>query len=580
MSELVSAAGVDGWRLVDAPNRPSCVPDDAVAVLTTDAGVPFVRTPDERFADLPGYPFAPRYAVVEDLRMHYVDEGPADGETVLLLHGQPTWSYLYRKMIPPLAAAGYRVVAVDHVGMGRSDKPVDIGFHTFEGHVRRLKAFIAALDLHDVSLFCQDWGSLIGLRVAGDQPETFARIVVANGTLPVIPTGLNPFRVPSPVEIDCALGDFARPDDLAAETWQGYFQRWIVYALTAPDFRPSQVVAALATAPISPTELAAYDAPFPSFVYKAAPRAFPSMLAAIEEQNAPAWRALGAFNRPFLFIGGDRDHNMGSLANQRRLTEHVPGAAGQPHARVDAGHFIQEDAGSLLAEKVIAFMRAEPPVPAGPALATTVGAMRDRMHGARYGEVLVVSGHLPHLEASVYSTIGLSDCPEDRWRALDPAAIKREHGARAVVLNGPRYFLMDRVSIANPGREIVRFGTLDMRRLASVRIPLRRLVGGSMRQQPYSEVEVVRDTTYVYDAGREIYRLVDPRGRAYVMQTYSLMVDSSLTASALPALGARLRLPAGWRYEVEILAHELVLTVHGTAYLVQDDLTNSYQRVD
>jgi haloalkane dehalogenase len=354
-----SPAGDPQWVLTDAPERPGCVPDDRdVPVLTTDAGVRFVRTPEERFAALPSFPFAPRYAMVEGLRMHYVDEGPRQGPVVLMLHGQPSWSYLYRKMIPPLTQAGYRTIAVDHIGMGRSDKPVDLSFHTFEKHVQRLKVFVAALGLRDITLFCQDWGGLMGLRLVGNHPDLFAQVVAANTTLPVIPRRLNPFRVPNPVRIDCSLGDFAMPTRMSADTWAASFQKWILYALTAPSFTPSQVVAANTVTRPSTEELAAYDAPYPSFVYKAAVRAFPSMVAAIEGQNAPAWRSLGRFRKPFLWFAGEHDHNMGTRANQRLLTGHIPGATGQPHERFEAGHFIQEDIGEILAERMIQWMAA------------------------------------------------------------------------------------------------------------------------------------------------------------------------------------------------------------------------------
>jgi haloalkane dehalogenase len=245
--------------------------------------------------------------------------------------------------------------------MGHSDKPVDLSYHTFEQHVRNLKTFIAALGLEDITLFCQGWGSLIGLRAAGDLSELFARIVVANGNLPVYQKGCNPFRVPSPVRVNCALGDFYRPTGVNPTTWQSYFQRWIVYALTAPNLVPSQVITALTTHPLTAEDKAAYDAPYPSFIYKAAVRAFPAMLAAIEEQNVPAWYALGAFQRPFLFLAGEQDHAMGSEENQQRWIDHVPGAQGQPHARYpDIGHFIQEDVGPLLAQTIVRFMAANP----------------------------------------------------------------------------------------------------------------------------------------------------------------------------------------------------------------------------
>ena len=345
------------WVLVDSPERPARVPDDREApILTAESGVCFVRTPEERFADLPGYPFEPHYALVEGLRMHYVDEGLRDGQAILMLHGQPSWSYLYRKMIPPLAQAGFRTVAVDHIGMGRSDKPVELSFHTFEKHVHRIKTFITTVGLEHITLFGQDWGGLMGLRVVGDEPDLFARVVAANTTLPIIPRGLNPFRVPNPVTLDCTLGDFIMPNDFSPATWAVNFQKWILYALTAPNFTPSQVVAANSVSKPSLEELAAYDAPYPSLIYKAAVRTFPSMVAAIERENVPAWKSLGKFQRPFLFFGGERDFNMGSRANQKRLTEHVPGASGQPHERFEAGHFIQEDIGEILAQRMIRWM--------------------------------------------------------------------------------------------------------------------------------------------------------------------------------------------------------------------------------
>jgi haloalkane dehalogenase len=353
-----SPARDPNWVLVDSPERPNCVLDEqGVPVLTAETGVRFVRTPEGRFANLPGYPFEPHYALVEGLRMHYVDEGPEAGPVILMLHGQPSWSYLYRKMVPPLAQAGFRAIAVDHIGMGRSDKPVELSFHTYEKHVHRLKAFIAALKLKDISLFCQDWGGLMGLRVVGDQPYLFARVVAANTTLPIIPKGLNPFRVPNPVKIDCNREDFAfdrahNPAEHAVN-----FQQWILSALTSPDFKPSRVIDALTVSKLSHDELAAYDAPYPSLIYKAAVRTFPSMIATVERQNVPAWKSLGKFRKPFLFFGGEKDLNMGSRANQKLLTEHIPGAAGQPHERFDAAHFIQEDIGDILAQRMISWLK-------------------------------------------------------------------------------------------------------------------------------------------------------------------------------------------------------------------------------
>jgi haloalkane dehalogenase len=342
---------------------PACVGDDSrVPRHKTPAGLEFVRTPDERFAGLNGYAFAPHYVELDGLRMHYVEEGPAGGQVVLLLHGQPTWSYLYRKMIPPLAAAGYRVIALDLIGTGQSDKPVDLHVHTYEQHVAWIKAFLRTKELKDITLFCQDWGSLMGLRVVGDEPERFARVVVANGTLPVFPAGTNPFRVPNPVTVNCDLGPFAKvvpPAQLGGRVVG--FNRWIAFCLTTPNFIPSDVVGFLTVRPLTKQQTAGYDAPYPSFIYKAAPRAFPSMIAAIETNNEKAWATLGKFDKPFLSLAGEKDLLLGTKEMQDRLTNHIPGARGQPHERFkDAGHFIQEDIGETLADRVHAFIKANP----------------------------------------------------------------------------------------------------------------------------------------------------------------------------------------------------------------------------
>jgi pimeloyl-ACP methyl ester carboxylesterase len=280
-------------------------------------------------------------------------------------------------MIPPLADAGHRVIAPDLIGLGRSDKPVELGVHTYEQHVKWVKQFIKAANLKNITLFCQDWGSLIGLRIAGDEPHLFSRIIVANGMLPIIKNGENPFRVPNPVKINCDLKnhlpwesplagmvynkyreELPRPVQLAIRAFS--FQRWINYALTAPDLTPSRVVEFLTLNTLTAGEAAAYDAPYPSLIYKAAIRTLPSMVAAIEENNLDAWNNLGKFEKPFLFLAGDRDKNLGSKENQNNLTNHIPGAEGQEHERFNAHHFIQEDIGEILADRVIKFVNTNP----------------------------------------------------------------------------------------------------------------------------------------------------------------------------------------------------------------------------
>ena len=335
--------------------------DRDVEIHHTASGVPFVRTPDERFADLEGYPFAPHYVEIDGLRVHYVDEGPADGPLVLLVHGQPTWSYLYRHMIPRLAAAGRRVVAWDNIGFGRSDKPTDPAIHTYDRHIGWYHQLIEALELEDINLFCQDWGGVIGLRVVADDPGRFASVVAANTGLPENSsylTGDDPFlHLPA----EAVMGtdprrfiDAALADNPAALGFRGNFQWWIDYCLTSADFRPGDFVLAMTNGGISEAVMAGYDAPFPSYLYAIAPHVFPAMVPTITDDNIEAWNALGSFTRPFLYLGGDFD-NIGSPEVQRQHVEHIPGAAGQAHGRFPAGHFIQEQLGAEMAGRALAF---------------------------------------------------------------------------------------------------------------------------------------------------------------------------------------------------------------------------------
>ena len=332
-------------------------------ILYTGTCRPFVRTPDERFAHLPEFPYEPHYATVDGLRMHYVDEGPRDGEVILLLHGQPTWSYLYRKMIPVLAGAGLRVIAPDMIGMGRSDKPVQIADYRYLQHVAWVEELLEVLALSNITVFVQDWGSLIGLRVVGDQPDRFARVVVANGRLPVLPEGVQPIPLPSSLEPDDDMVlPFSDPA-LRDSPWPVKFAKWAAYALVGTRFRPSQVVAHSSVIDLTEDELAAYDAPFPSRIYMAGVRAFPSLINTLGEAptNERASVVLDAFERPVLTLFGRRDEGMGTEAVQSLIRDRVVGAAGQPHhAYDDAGHFIQEDKGEDIARRVVQFIASTP----------------------------------------------------------------------------------------------------------------------------------------------------------------------------------------------------------------------------
>jgi haloalkane dehalogenase len=296
-----------------------------------------LRTPDERFAGLPGFPFAPRYVDVDGLRMHYLDEGTRDGEVVLMLHGEPSWSYLYRKMIPIVVDAGHRVVAPDFFGFGRSDKPVRIEDYTYQFHVDALAKFLELLDLRQITLVCQDWGGLIGLRVAAEHEERFARIVAANTLLPT--------------------GD--RPPGEA-------FLRWQTYSQTAPELRIGNIVRGGCRTELGADVIAAYDAPYPDDRYKAGARRWPALVPTTpddpaSEPNRRAWEILRRWEKPFLCAFSDQDPV--TRGADRVFMAEVPGAKGMPHTTIEGGgHFLQEDRGDQLAAVVVSLI-AHTPLP-------------------------------------------------------------------------------------------------------------------------------------------------------------------------------------------------------------------------
>jgi haloalkane dehalogenase len=298
-----------------------------------------LRTPDEAFTDLPGWPYPPRYVDVTDgddgtLRVHYVDEG--SGPTVLLLHGEPSWGYLYRRMIPVLTGAGLRVVVPDLVGFGRSDKPAEIADHTYARHVAWMTAVVDALGLAEVTLVAQDWGGLIGLRLVAAEPERYARVVAANTGLPD--------------------GSRRMP-----ESWWRFHD----FVMATPDLPIGLLVRSGCRTELPAEVVAAYDAPFPGPEFKAAPRAMPGLIPqSAEDPETPAqraaWAALERFDRPFLTAFSDEDPI--TRGADRLLRERIPGAVAQPHTTVEgAGHFLQEDAGPHLAAVVVDFVASTSP---------------------------------------------------------------------------------------------------------------------------------------------------------------------------------------------------------------------------
>ena len=300
----------------------------------------FLRTPDDRFTGLPGYDFAPHYLMVDDteggeLRMHYLDEGPRDAAPVLLLHGEPSWCYLYRKMIPVLVAAGHRVVAPDLIGFGRSDKPARRRDYTYQRHVDWTRQVLLQLDLNGITLVCQDWGGLIGLRLLAEHEERFARAVAANTMLP---TGDHD---PGPA-----------------------FLAWQAFSQQTPVFAVGKIIQTGCATPLPASVIAAYDAPFPDESFKEGARQFPTLVPTTPDNpasaaNRQAWEVLSRFNKPFLTAFSDKDPITAAAAPVIRKL--IPGCAGQHHVTIEnGGHFLQEDQGEVLAGVVNDFIAANP----------------------------------------------------------------------------------------------------------------------------------------------------------------------------------------------------------------------------
>jgi haloalkane dehalogenase len=302
-----------------------------------------LRTPDERFANLPDYPFAPHYAEIADsrfgsLRMHYVDEGPRDAPVALMLHGEPTWSFLYRKMIPIVAAAGYRVIAPDFIGFGKSDKLVNRADYSYQGFVDWLRRFIKDVDLKRITLVCQDWGGPIGLRTLSEMPDRFDAVLAANTLLPT-----------------------CEPPPQGVAGWPGkQIEDWVALCKTSNDLPISQIISGVGVDRLPDEILRGYDAPFPDASYKSGTLQI-TCLIPIEDtmpgvaENKRAWEVVEKFDRPFLTAFSDRDPS--TKAWETVFRERVPGAAGQPHIEIaNAGHFLQEEQGPALAKVLVDLM--------------------------------------------------------------------------------------------------------------------------------------------------------------------------------------------------------------------------------
>lgn len=291
-----------------------------------------VRTPESSFENLPGYNFTGNYMEVEEgLRLHYLDEGKKENPIVLLLHGEPSWSYLYRKMIPILSENNFRVIVPDLIGFGKSDKPVDKSSYSYQKHMDWLTFFIQQLNLEKVLLFCQDWGGLTGLRLITEMEDRFSMVVASNTTLPT--------------------GTVKMPES---------FLRWREYSQHSPGFNIGKVIDMGTVRPLSEQVIDAYNSPFPSEEYKAGARIFPALVPIDPKdpesiKNLQAWEKLKQWHKPFLTIFGDEDDIMRGA--EKVFQKLVPGAKDQNHTILNAGHFIQEEKGEELAELIIEFYR-------------------------------------------------------------------------------------------------------------------------------------------------------------------------------------------------------------------------------
>lgn len=293
----------------------------------------FLNTPDSRFDNLPDYPFSPNYITLEDgLQMHYVNEGPKDAEVVLCMHGEPSWSYLYRKMIPVFAAAGYRVIAPDLIGFGKSSKPTETTDYTYQKHVDWVKEFIVTIDLQNINLFCQDWGGLIGLRILAEETDRFNRAVAANTGMPT--------------------GEHTSPEA---------FLKWQKFSQTVPVFPVGSMIQFSTVSELSDAEVAAYDAPFPDETYKAGARIFPALVPTTDKDpetvnNKKAWANLMKFEKPFLTLFSDKDPI--TNGGEKIFQKLIPGTKGQKHTIIEnGGHFLQDDKGEEIAKLMIEFMK-------------------------------------------------------------------------------------------------------------------------------------------------------------------------------------------------------------------------------
>jgi haloalkane dehalogenase len=542
-----------------------------------------LRTPDERFVGVEGWDFEPCYSEVTAadgtaLRMHHVDEGPRDAPPVLLLHGNPSWSYLHRAMIRGLVARGHRAVALDLVGFGRSDKPADRSSYTLAAHVDWLEQWLSGSGLTDITLYCQDWGGLAGLQLLPRRPDRFARIVASNTGIP------------------------------SGEGVNETMARWLEFSQSVDALPVAALVDNGTGRDLTPGERAAYEAPFPDGSYQAGALQFP-LLIPVQPDNPgvpmcrATWEFLGTWTKPFLTVMGSEDAiaykpGAGPRRHRGRRSLHPGGRAGSAgrdhrcvrsrrYARMNIRHRSRLVASCVaLAALTLAACgssggaKASGDAPRTAASTTSPDAngartvkTKDDLRGKRYCEVLLLHPAPAGITADVYNTYPLNECPEAQWRAMDAGAIARENSMLVALLNGPRYWLMDSVEQQQSGADVHKtFGGMEMIQRATV------LVGNPIEaSKPYHLNAVDRRTVFSFAKGRTVYELTTADGQKFVMQSWSQQVDPALAEAGLARLGARLHLPGGWSYAARVLTAPMrVVTTSDTAKVLQDDFKNSY----
>lgn len=308
-----------------------------------------ISTPDNRFSTLKDYPFQPHYIKIDGMNMHYVDEGKHNENTIFLFHGQPSWSYLYRHMIPQLVTAGYRVIAPDLIGFGKSDKPIHTKDHTYSNHVRWVSQFVQKMGIKNATAFMQDWGGMIGLRVLADNPYWLDQLIVANTALAEV-KGIAKFIFPKVMKIIAGTSGKPSVEKFKAKmnfgNWAGYFSR-------SETLEIGKIMQVLTTKNLTPEEMYAYDAPFPNEQFYAGPRTMPQIIASDLNEVNEAWEKLRKWNKPVLTLFSDKDPFLADRGYDKKFQENFKGAKDQPHLTItNASHFLQEDQADMLVKNV------------------------------------------------------------------------------------------------------------------------------------------------------------------------------------------------------------------------------------